>query len=336
MSGPAEGFSPFPPLRLWVRTVACGSLVAALAFLLLLLPGRAAAQGSCSVPHGSPASPAGQSALTQDPGTGWVQATVYHLSTRRQFNELGTDTLYFSDGRLVTTSLIVTGVVGVVRGVDVWAQLPIHRLRFAEATGAREATGIGDPRFYLRVGPQAFGLPADGLPLAVALRGGVKLPGAEFPVDQQLIPITEGQRDWELLVELGRRFDPFYLMGWAGYRWREENLQADRDPGDERFAYLAIGADLVPLSWRVGLQALSGRAPHSLGYAIPTARRRMVEILPTLGRRLGPGELQLGGRIALSGRNLPAGEAFSVGYFVTWGGRSTPDPKAVQSLVEPR
>ena len=295
--------------------IACACLAAVLA-----VPRSAPAQGSCSVPHGSPASPAGESALTQPPGTGWIQLTVYHLDTRDQFDALGDRTRFFSEGRLVTQSLIATAVVGVVRGADVWAQVPVHTLRFAEATGEREATGIGDPRFYLRIGPGLLGVRPEQLPLALALRAGVKLPGSEFPIEQQIIPITEGQRDWELLLEVGRRFEPFYAMGWAGYRWREANVKAGRDPGNERFAYLAVGGDQQPISWRVGLQVLSGVAPRLVGMRVPSARRQMVELLPTVGRHVGPGEEQLGARFPISGRNLPAGNAFSVGYFFAWGG----------------
>ncbi len=293
--------------------------------LLAGLPASASAQGSCTVPHGSPASPTNGFVLTEAPGTGWVQLTVFHLNTRDQFGPNGRSAPYFADGHLITTSLIATAVVGIVRGVDVWAQLPVHTVRFEEASGARASTGLGDPRFYVRVGPELVGIRPGTLPVALAVRGGVKFPGAEFPVDAQLIPITEGQRDWELLLEFGKTFDPLplYAMGWVGYRWREENTKIGRDPGDERFAYLAAGTRHGPVTLRVGVQALWGSTPRNLSFAIPTARRRMFEILPTVARRVGPGEVQVGSRIPVTGRNLPGGVAFSFGYFFAWGDRSS-------------
>jgi hypothetical protein len=299
--------------------------------LLIMIMGfvapRARAQGSCTVPHGSPATPTNSFVLTEEPGNGWVQLTLFHLNTRNQFDFEGTKREYFSDGHLITTSIITTLVVGVVRGVDVWAQLPLHTLSFAEQTGERSSTGFGDPRFYVRLGPQAFGAAPGALPVGVAIRAGVKFPGAALPVDQQIIPITEGQRDYELLLEVGKAFQPVpvYAMGWFGYRWREENGKIARDPGDERFAYLAVGTARGPVTLRVAMQGLWGSPSRLLGLRVPSTRRRMLEILPTVGRRLGPGEVQLGARLPVAGRNLPAGAAFSFGYFLAWGNRTPKD-----------
>ncbi len=52
-----------------------------------------------------------------------------------------------------------------------------------------------------------------------------------------------GLGDWELLVELGHSFypAPVYVMGWAGYRWRETNEAIARKPGDERLIHGAVG-----------------------------------------------------------------------------------------------
>ncbi len=289
----------------------------------LLATAQAKAQGSCSVPHGSPAAPTNSFVLVEPPGSGWLQVTIYHLDTRSRFGPDARNEPFFADGRLNTQSLFVTGAVGVVRGVDVWAQLPVHRLVFREVSGDRRATGIGDPRFYLRIGPNLFGLRPTALPLGVALRGGVKFPGRDFPVDAQVIPLTEGQRDWEALVELGRLLDPVpvYVMGWFGYRWREANAKASLDPGNERFGFLAVGSTKGPLTLRLGVQGLWGDPPVIGRFEVPTARRRMLELLPTLARALGPGELQIGARFPVSGRNLPGGTALNAGYFLRWGKR---------------
>lgn len=301
---------------------------------LLAGAGDAQPQGSCTVPHGSPASPTNGFVLTEAPGHGWLQVTLYHLDTRNQYDADARSRPYFADGHLVTTSVVATAVVGVLRGVDVWGQLPVHRLVFEEVSGDRRSTGLGDPRFYVRVGPDLFGVRPGALPLGVAFRAGVKLPGQEFPVDNQLIPLTEGQRDWEALVELGKRFEstPFYAMGWAGYRWREENVKRFTKPGNERFAYLAVGGALGSVSLRIGVQGLWGEEPLIQGYQLPTAQRRMLEFLPIVGHKLGPGEAQLGTRLPVSGRNLPGGTAVSLGYFLAWGDR-TPVPLA--DLTQP-
>jgi hypothetical protein len=42
--------------------------------------------------------------------------------------------------------------------------------------------------------------------------------------------------------------------------------------------------------------------------------------MPSLTSRLGRGSFELGFRLPLTGRNLPAGPDLSVGYFLRWGG----------------
>lgn len=185
---------------------------------------EAPAQGSCSVPQLGPGSPAGSSALTQAPGSGWFQVTWFHLDTHQEFNAQAQRNSYFAQGHVVLSSLLATAAVGIVRGVEAWAHLPVHRVRFDEVSGGRQSTGVGDPRFSVRVGPDLFGVSTARLPVAFAVRAGVKFPGSEFPIDQQIIPLTEGQRDYEIELDFSKSFapTPLYLTAWAGYRWREE------------------------------------------------------------------------------------------------------------------
>ena len=39
----------------------------------------------------------------------------------------------------------------------------------------------------------------------------------------------------------------------------------------------------------------------------------------TIGWSVGPGSLEFGGQIPLSGRNLPTGPGLGLGYLLTWG-----------------
>jgi hypothetical protein len=140
-----------------------------------------------------------------------------------------------------------------------------------------------------------------------------------------VIPLTEGQRDWEVLVELGHSFYPIpvYVMGWAGYRWRETNEAIARKPGDERLFYVAAGGTVGHFTWKMAVDGLLGRPPVrrlSSGLAIELERdtRRLVQLLPAVGWRVGPGAVELGTRIPVAGRNLPAGPALTLGYFITW------------------
>lgn len=304
----------FPPNR-------CGRIARAalvgLALTALGFPATGAAQAVCSGPHAGPSKPTAGSIGTERPGSGWAQVAVFHHDTRETFGPQGSLRAFLTDGRAVTSSVYMTGAVGIFPGLDAMVQLPVHRLSFEDAVGKREKTGFGDPRLYVRLSPELFGV--DGIPLA--LRGGIKLPGSDFPVDAEILPLTEGQRDWELMLESGHSFAaiPLYVRGWVGYRWREENREIRRLPGDERFGYVAVGGPLRRLGWELAVEGLSGLTPTQQGLAIRNSRRELVQVYPSLSTGLGPGEVQLGGRFPVDGRNYPGGPAVSLGYSFRWG-----------------
>jgi len=253
------------------------------------------------------------------PGEGWVDLSLFHHDTKRTFDQNGEARTIFAEGRAVTTSIFLTGTVGVWRGVDLWVDLPFHRLRFDNAGGERTSVGVGDPRLFVRAGPELVGLPD----WPVAVRGGMKLDGGQFDVDAEIIPLGEGQRDWELLLEVGRSFHPIPLwtMGWVGYRWRQENVEARRTPGNERFWWWSLGGEVGPGGWRASLEGLSGD-PWTLegGIRPSSTRRALHQVFVDLDHPVGPGRVRLGTRIPFSGRNLPAGPALTTGYFLRWGG----------------
>jgi len=154
----------------------------------------------------------------------------------------------------------------------------------------------------------------------VAIRGAIKIPAKEFPVDAEVIPLTEGQVDFELFLETGYSFypAPVYVMGWLGYRWRLPKGDV-RHPGDEVLLYAAGGGDLpYRFVWKFALEGLWGGTPIIDRVPVENARRRMLQVYPTLGFELGPGVIDVGGRIPLTGRNLPAGAALILGYFFRW------------------
>lgn len=261
------------------------------------------------------ATPAGGQ-WTEDPGEGWTQVSVFHQDTREEYGENGDVRPFFADGHAITTSLFVTSAVGLVEGLDGWVELSAHRLEFDDAAGSREQTGLGDVRFFLRAGPELLGLPD----VPVAIRGGVKLPGSDFPVDAEVIPLTEGQRDWELVLEGGHSFYPLpvYAQAWVGYRWREENEEIRRDPGDERFVRVAVGGEAGRLSWEAAFEGLWGLTPTVEDIPIQTEERKLLEFVPTLGWAVGPATLEVGGKFDFDGRNFPEGPTFSAGAFVPW------------------
>jgi hypothetical protein len=251
----------------------------------------------------------------EPPGTGWVQLQGAHHDTRTRFDENGTVEPYLKeDARSITTTIRLTGALGVWRGADVWIDVPYHRLAFNDVTRDRLTTGIADPRVFVRVGPSLVGV--DDLPLAFALRGGVKFPVGDFRINAEKISLSQGQRDWELLLEVGKSLHPWpvYVMGWAGYRWREVNKKTGFKPMNERIAYLAAGGHVNRFQWKVAVDGFSGRPTEIFS----ANRRELVQLIPRVGWRVGPGAIEAGARVPLHGRNLPAGPAFTLGYFLTW------------------
>jgi hypothetical protein len=222
-----------------------------------------------------------------------LQISGYGQNTRRFFSPDGDRQPFLADSEFITRSVFLTGAVGVLDGVELW------------------------------ISPEAV-----GFDFPIALRLGVKLPGSDFPVDATVLPLTEGQRDWEVTLESGHGFEerPFYVMGWVGYRWREANEEAARDPGDEAFGHLALGGTVGPLAWEVAGDGLWGRAPLAQGFLLKGDARRLLQVLPTLSFPAGPGRIEASAQIPVLGKNLPVGTGFSLGYRLTWG--LMPDPAA--------
>jgi hypothetical protein len=302
------------------------SLLRALALTLvgLVFPaGSAWAQAICSAPHSSPTMTQSGSLSTLPTGSGWFQLAGYGQQSERFFGPKGSKQDFLAESEFTTRSVFLTGAVGVVTGVELWAQLPIHRLQVNSAAGSSTSSGVGDIRVAARLSAELFGQEAP-----VAVRFGAKIPGSDFPVDATVLPLTEGQRDWETRVESGLFLDDLgvYGMAWLGYRWREENTKTDRHPGDEMFAHLAFGGTFSGISLELAADGLWGKAPMAQGFVLEGDKRQMLLLQPTIGFRVGPGHLEANAQFPLAGQNLPIGTGFSLGYRLSWG--LTSDPEA--------
>ena len=55
----------------------------------------------------------------------------------------------------------------------------------------------------------------------------------------------------------------------------------------------------------------------------------MFEVLPSIISPLGRGAVEVGARIPVVGKNLPAGNALTIGYSLGWGGSPEPDVEAL-------
>jgi hypothetical protein len=298
------------------------SAVALLAFALWT-PASLTAQAICSAPHSSPTLAQSGSLRTLPPGAGWAGVSLFGQRATRFFTADGDRQSFLAESEFHTYSVFVSAAVGVTHGLELWAQLPTHRLQVQSQGGDSRRAGVGDARIAVRIGPEIL-----GYDFPVSVRLATKLPGSEFPVDATVLPLSEGQRDWEVSLESGHWFQDrsLYLMGWVGYRWREENSDALRDPGDEAFGHLAVGGSVGDFSWEVSGDGLWGWAPVIQGLLLENNARRLVQILPTASWALGPGRMEATGQIPVAGRSLPVGYALSIGYRLTWG--LTTDPTA--------
>jgi len=260
------------------------------------------------------------------PGTGWVQLQVSHQSTQEGFSKDGNvvplDELD-PDAQSIITTARLTGALGLFRGLDAWVDLPIHRQEFNGSGSDLLTTGLGDPRVFLRAGPALLGVKR--LPVAVALRGGVKLTTGAFENDAETISLSQGQRDWSLLLELGKSLHPLpiYVSGWTGYRWREENEEIARDPGNEWVFNTAVGGSVDRFQWKVAVDGLFGQSSIDTRTGFEFAARELVQVIPSVGWSVGPGAIQLGARLPVHGQStrsdrLPASPTVTLGYFLSW------------------
>lgn len=318
-----HALKPTRPMRAVLRF---GStlLVVALSFVSAT---EAVAQGCCSAaPSAGPGSVSGQGVGSLFPGQGWIQASVFSLNTDEQFGINGVEEAYINSGRLELQSFLLTGAVGLVIGLEVWAQGAVHSLEFRDAGGSLARKGLGDVRVWLRAGPSLFGVNEADLPLWLGLRAGVKLPGSEFPIDRTVLPLTEGQKDAEIALEVGRVFghDRFAVQAWAGYRWRGKNELVDVTPGNEWFGYASAAAAIGPVQARLSVQALEGSPYETFGIRLPTSRREMFGVFATLATGLGPGSVEVGAQLPVAGRNLPTGTAFTLAYIIGFGAPPLP------------
>jgi len=253
----------------------------------------------------------------EEPGNGWISLAAYHQDTRERFGPDGdTEALSF-EGHAVATSSFMTLALGLFDGVDLWGQASFNRLRYDDAAAERSSAGLGDARLWLRAAPLKW----LGSRLPFAIRAGFKVPLGDFDnlgVDE--VPLGDGQRDWEVIAELGHSFWPrsVYVSGWLGHRWREDNAESGREFGNEVFYYAQIGGMVGPVGYKLALDGWNGAAPGAAGAPDEGLERDLVQLLPALQYDAGVGQFESGVRFALGGKNVAAGTSLVFRFFSSW------------------
>ncbi len=276
----------------------------------------------------------------EDPGSGWISFATSFRSSSDKFGPTGDvgsivrlDDMMASmmgnppdnprTGTVQTLSSYLTVAFGVAPGLDVWIQPSYHRLKYEDDSGTINDSGLGDTRLYVRTSPTRL----FGADVPFAIRAGVKVPASSLDVGVNDIQVSDAQRDWEVAAEFGHSFwpRPLYFTAMAGYRWREAGELGPQgwqeaggtDFGDETFFNVSLGGggNDRPVGFKAQIEGWYGGTPRFGEMTPEDQARELLRFVPSLLVTAGPGQIELGSRIPLAGKNLIAGPEWVVGYF---------------------
>jgi len=251
-------------------------------------------------------------------GNYWVKGTFFRHTTTEEFRSNG-DTREFlaQDAVSRSNAYFFDALFGVTDRLDVWTQIPYFDLTFDDASGDRNSTGIGDIRLSARYNILEL---RDGS-IPISARFTAKVPVADLTIDAEVIPVGEGQWDYEAWLESGISLWPLplYSVVWLGYRWRTLNEETTREPGDELTFLAEVGGTelLEGLGGKIVVDGIFGRAGVIQGIPLgPDDRREILYVAPTaLYSFTSSTVLEVGVRVPLMGKNFPAGAPLQIGLF---------------------
>ena len=246
------------------------------------------------------------------------QISEYAAGTRRP---------YRFDGEYESVAVFAEAFYGVTDRLDVGVQVPWFDQTLTDITRPEPPSdaGFGDVRLSAK-------LRLTEGPALVTLKTVAKLPTGDFINEDGLIPVSEGQWDFDFLVQVGRSFWPLpaYANVDAGYRLRLANGEVDRDPGDEWLLNAEVGVNLTRrLLVMVKLESLWGQSGVDQGIETSSLKKQIAYLAPTVFFTVRDGlSVEAALRYTLGGRNFPAGKQLTVGLStevdVPGMGRSSP------------
>ena len=228
----------------------------------------------------------------------------------------GSRARYRFNGRYSSRALFFDLFYGATDRFDVGLQAPFFRQEYQDTallTGfgePRTATGFGDIRGFLKVNlldRRTVG----------TLKLGFKAPTGDFVNEDGLIPVGEGQWDFDAIFQLGRSFWPIpaYVNSDVGYRLRLKNTEIDRDPGDEWFFVAEAGFQVRRMALvGVKFHGIRGKAATVFNARIHSDVKNITYVSPVIN--LGPFRaftLETAMNVSIGGRNYPAGWMAVVG-----------------------
>ena len=227
-------------------------------------------------------------------------------------HSIGSRRPYRFGGEYDSKALFVEGFVGVTDWFDLGVQIPYFDQTFADDTRSDtpSASGWSDLRVFSKTRLLQN-------PLHLTVKLGAKIPTGEFINEDGLIPVGEGQWDFDLVLQGGRSLWPLpaYVNADVGYRVRLRNKEIDRDPGDEWLVNAEIGAQSRAwLSLVLKCEMLRSGKGETFGIRTASLIKRISYLAPTIGVRVhNEIWLEAAMRHTLGGRNFPAGQQWVVG-----------------------
>lgn len=271
-------------------------------------------------------------AWTLKNGELWIKTSVMAQTAREEYvavggagrepdvarlYEAGDRARYRENGHYQSRAVFVDVFYGMTDRLDLGVQVPFFDQQF-ENVGFRPAvgaSGFSDIRVFAKWN-------VIQKPFVGTLTFGVKAPTGQFKSQDGLIPVGEGQWDFDFIGQIGRSFWPLpaYANLDIGYRLRLKNDAIDRDPGDEWFFHAEVGYTPRPkLLLAVKVESLRGKPATVFNLKLPSDIKRVTYIAPTL--LIGPYQnlsLETSLRITAGGRNFPAGHIWVIG--ASWSG----------------
>lgn len=270
-------------------------------------------------------------AWTLPKGKLWAKATYFQQSTNEwyvaspqfidgQVVSTGQRTRYNFGGQYQSKALFVEGFYGLSDRFDIGVQIPYFDQSFADQTRSQPvaAAGLSDMRIVAK-------LRLIDKPFLVALKAGIKMPTGEFKNEDGLIPVGEGQWDYDLVTQFGRSFWPLPLYANVdiGFRLRTKNDEIDRDPGDEWFLNAELGYNITRKLILMGKYEML-RSDPSIEFGSISNKsqiKRITFLMPVLLYAIDERTaVETALRISLNGRNYPAGQQFILGLSTSLGG----------------
>ena len=262
-------------------------------------------------------------AWTFPKGKLWTKLTFMSQDTNEDYIGVprpniarGTRQPYLLEGEYSSRTFFLDAMYGITDQLNVGIQVPFFDQTFQDQElnilfgGPISSSGFSDIRFFAK-------RKLIDAPVVSSLKFGFKAPTGSFENRQGLIPVGEGQWDFDFILQVGRSFWPFraYANADVGYRVRMKNGEIDRDPGDELFWIAEFGYQwtdklLTVLKW----EGIDGKETTSLGLQLTGDVKKIQYISPAvLFRTTDTIAIEAGIRLSINGQNFPAGPVFQVG-----------------------